>query len=127
MPFDNIRKRLLLPSQEEIDALAEPSIMDEYIKQNDPEQYDDINLARQLKYASESSLGGIGTAMGTLKAVAPLTEEAIKAAKMEKWIKQMREIDPNYTPEDSVSFLDHTAPDYQEKYQAIVERLKQRK
>lgn len=48
---------------EEIDALAEPSVMDEYIQKNDPEQWDRISRAQAIKSAidSGSSIGSIGT------------------------------------------------------------------
>lgn len=66
--MDDLRSRMN-KSQERIDALAEPSIMDEYIRQNDPEQYKDILSAQAIKSAQEGSGMGIGSpmAIGSLK------------------------------------------------------------
>lgn len=50
----------------EDDALAEPSIMDEWAKQNDPKQYEKIQRARNRKFAMEAAMQG-GATMGTIK------------------------------------------------------------
>ena len=76
--------------QPEIDALSDPSIMDEHIKQTDPEQYQRIQEANNLKWAQEAG-SNLGGAMGTIQKVArPLSPmaQAIKdaAAKSEQKI-----------------------------------------
>jgi hypothetical protein len=58
-------------SPEEMEALAEPSIMDEYIKQNDPEQYDRIQGAKNIKFALDSAMNA-GPVIGSLKNVSPI-------------------------------------------------------
>lgn len=52
-------------SPEEIEAYSEPSIMDEYIKQNDPEQYNKIVRAKNINQAIGMS-EGMGGPMGTV-------------------------------------------------------------
>lgn len=64
-------------SPEEIETYSEPSIMDEYIKKTDPEQYSKIVRARAIKGAVESA-DGIGGPMGIM---GTLGKEAIAAAK----------------------------------------------
>jgi hypothetical protein len=98
MPFDRIKKRLLqLPDKETIDALSEPSIMDDVIKEQDPDQYSDIVRARNLKTALDSGLGGIGGTMGTVQELT--TPEAIQ---LEKWLKLRQETDPNFSKLDEI-------------------------
>lgn len=74
---------------EEMEALSEPSIMDEYLKQNDPEQYDQIEKAKQMKFALESATN-VGPSMGSLKAVAQ------KASPLENWLLHRQNTDPNF-------------------------------
>jgi hypothetical protein len=117
MAFDNIRKSLGLMPQEDIESLSTPSIMDQYIKQNDPEQYKKIQLAQMLKGAQESGPGMIGSMGSKLGNIA---QEVAPLSKMEKWTKMMKEIEPNYTPELDTSFLDPHALDYADKYKEMI-------
>lgn len=89
MPFDSLKRKLKqLPDLETMETLAEPSIMDEHIKETDPEQYADIERARNLKMALDSGLGGIG---GSVKVLGDLNPESIQ---LEKWLKLRKELDP---------------------------------
>jgi len=56
-------------SPEEMEALSEPSIMDEYIKKNDPEQYDQIQNAKNIQSVVDMGMGA-GGAMSTIKNIA---------------------------------------------------------
>ena len=71
MPNNNYFKTFshFMENPEEMEAYAEPSIMDDYIKQNNPEEWDKIELARNLKFANEMGTGsaGGGGMMGTIK------------------------------------------------------------
>lgn len=55
MAFNKTKSLLKFPELEEVESLTEPSIMDKYIKENDPEQWDKIQLAHNLKNAMELS------------------------------------------------------------------------
>lgn len=64
----NFKRLAGIMGKDEIDALSEPSVMDEYIKESDPEQYKDIETARMYKGVGESfDIPGIGPVMGTVK------------------------------------------------------------
>ena len=141
--FNDVKKRLLMP-QEEVEALSEPSIMDKYIKQNDPEQYDKIQLAKNLKWAQESG-PGFAAGMNIVGKTAKLAAVPVKIAQevapvaevssipkttlaekdpeaMARWNKMMREeVDPNYSPENDPSFLNHNAPTYTQDYKSMLE------
>ncbi len=55
--FGNVLKLL---SPEQVDTLSQPSVMDEYIKNTDPEQYTDIEKAKRIKEGVDMgmNLGG---------------------------------------------------------------------
>jgi|688.fasta_scaffold00313_9 hypothetical protein len=83
--------------QKEKEALIEPSIMDEYIKEKDPEQWGRIKSALDQKY-----IEGLGTAIGTgkvpgLKGTAAMPEvlPAVKSAPaIRPQFQKIREILP---------------------------------
>jgi hypothetical protein len=61
MDFKKILSDARLKSQK-TEALAEPSVMDDYLKQNDPSQYQEIEKARTIVGASDpSNYNAIGT------------------------------------------------------------------
>lgn len=63
--MDDLLKQILQKINEQ-QTLAEPSIMDEYIKQNDPEQYRKIEMAKQRQMAIEAGMQASPT-VGALK------------------------------------------------------------
>lgn len=69
---------------QEIEALSEPSIMDEYIKQNYPEQWDKMVRAKQFKFAMDTAMNpNIGSIKTAPKLSKPIlsTHERINSAK----------------------------------------------
>jgi len=98
MAFDDIKRKLKpLPSLEEIEGLSEPSIMDEYVKQNDPEQYENIEEARNIKMALESG-PGLGATMGIGK-IGKVDPANIK---LDLWEKLRKATDPNFGKMDDI-------------------------
>lgn len=63
--WNELVKRVM-QKQSEQEALAEPSVMDEYIKQNDPNQWATILLARQRQNAVDAAMQG-GPTVGSIK------------------------------------------------------------
>jgi hypothetical protein len=61
---NNILQKMLM-RPEEVEAYAEPSVMDEYIRKEDPEQYEKIARAKNIQDALNMSATG-GGAMGTI-------------------------------------------------------------
>jgi len=66
--FDYLKqqKQKVDQDMEYMDAMSEPSVMDQYIKENDPEQWNKIEQARNRKFALEAGMQG-GPTMGTIK------------------------------------------------------------
>lgn len=56
--FSNVLKLL---SPEQVDTLSQPSVMDEYIKNTDPEQYADIEKAKRIKEGVDMGMGLAGS------------------------------------------------------------------
>lgn len=67
-------------SPEEMEAYSEPSIMDDYIKQNDPEQYDKIVAAKNINQAigMTQGMGGPMGAVGMLGKFKPIRGKYVK-------------------------------------------------
>lgn len=118
MAFDNIRKSLGLMPQEEIDALSDPSVMDEYLKKNDPEQYNKIQQAQSLKTAQESGPGLIGS-MGIVNKVNPEMEQ------LTNYLKLRKETDPNFGKmDDAIKAMPAKDPNFQRLSQEEIDRLR---
>ncbi len=83
-------------SPEQIESYSEPSIMDEYIKQNDPEQWDKIVRARNLKFATESAM------MGSLGGGSPLG----KFGKIRKHISEVNNPLPHKIYNKAIGHMD---------------------
>lgn len=70
--WNELVKRVI-QKQSEQEALAEPSVMDEYIKQNDPNQWATILLARQRQNAVDAAMQG-GPTVGSIKPTMSIRE-----------------------------------------------------
>ena len=90
--FSEIYK-MLQKRQDDIDALAaEPSLMDEWIEKNDPEQWEKIENARIEKSVPSLVMSTIGCSKlpglkgtGAMPEILPATEETLTRAKIPKW------------------------------------------
>lgn len=108
-------------SPEEMEDLSEPSIMDEYIKQNDPEQYEQIQNTKNIKSAVEMGAGS-GGAMGTLRKVAknPQIEKIV----MDKLQKASDEFAPSTSFTNPHLVENLKDPEYAERLRKNVQLMK---
>jgi hypothetical protein len=98
--------KLMRMSPEETEAYAEPSIMDEWIKQNDPEQWDKIQSARNTQDAINLGMSTAGMTKlprkGLMGRFAPIRKD-IKETKLQL---------PKDIYEKATSHLEKETPDF---------------
>lgn len=92
----------LMMSQEEIESYSEPSIMDEHTRVHDPEVWDKIVMARNLKFAAEMApmIGSFGMGGGS-----PLG----KFGKIRKHISEAKSPLPQKIYDKAISHMDPEA------------------
>jgi len=98
--------KLIRMSPEEVEGYGEPSIMDDWIKENDPDQWEKIRHARGIQDALALSTGGAGTMKlprkGLMGRFAPIRKD-IKETKLQL---------PKDIYEKATSHLEKETPDF---------------
>lgn len=122
----------LMMSQEEIESYSEPSIMDEHTRVHDPEVWDKIVRARNLKFAAEMApmigsfgMGG-GSPLGKFGKIRKHISEAKSPLPQKIYDKAISHMDPEAnwvdagkviakpTEEEAIGVIKHMIPEEQD-------------
>lgn len=126
-------------SPEEIESYSEPSIMDEHTRIHDPEMWNKIVMARNLKFAAESgqmmgSLGG-GSPLGKFGKIRKHISEVTNPLPHKIYNKAIGHMDPESnwvdagkviakpTEEEAIGVIKHMIPEEQDIGKVIIKDM----